>query len=406
MRILIVSNWFPPVVSGSSFYSSSLADALSQRGHEIELVTLDWGETTESATRAFPIHRLPVLRLPRLRMFYSMKLMGLAFTPANCRRIKAIVDRFRPDVVHHVNHIFDTVFLSAVAARHGRVPLVASITTPIQHQNPRVQRLMDIADRSTIGLFGVRRFDGIVSLDRTVHEYVGRVYGQDAQLRSVVIPFGVRSDRLELYRGDTWRPGPPQVVMVGHMHPFRNPVVLVRAMARVRQTIPGARLVLAGRIDLREPVDAAKALGLYGAGVEFRGETAADDAVRLMKDSHVFATWVTGPYPSLGTAPMEAMLCGTPVVSDLPENLFGEGALRDGENIMLVDSKDPDAVAAMLVRLLTDEPLRQRIGEGGRRFVTERLSWNDIASQMEALYQRLIPHGAEVVPAPSVAANR
>jgi glycosyltransferase involved in cell wall biosynthesis len=87
---------------------------------------------------------------------------------------------------------------------------------------------------------------------------------------------------------------------------------------------------------------------------------------------------------------MEAMLCNTPVINDLPENLFGEGRLKNGENIVLVNSHDPHSIAAGITRLLRDENLRQRIGAQGRRFVLDHLSWDNIAAAMEEFYKRVL----------------
>jgi glycosyltransferase involved in cell wall biosynthesis len=395
MRILFVSNWFPPIASGSAFYTSSLAQSLAARGQEVVVVTLDWGpEYALPENMPFPVHRLPVLRVPRLSFFYNLRLMGFAFTPGNRRRLRALIARYQPHILHHVNHIFDTTFLSAGAARATGVPIVGSITTPIQHQNPWKQRIMELADRMTVGRFGVQRWDGIVSLDATVHDYVGRLYGPKAQERSVVIPFGVRRESMSQYEERPGRRSPrPQILFVGHIHPFRNPVQLVRAMPLVLNAVPDARLLLAGRVDLQEPVKVARGLGLTDDQVHFLGETPHEEVVRLLRTSHCFANWVTGPYHSLGTAAMEAMLCETPVINDLPENLFGAGKLREGENIVLVDSQDPESIATAVVRLLTDDECRKRIAAGGRRFVMEELSWDNISAQMEQFYQRVVAGG-------------
>src|SRR5262249_26174418 len=247
------------VVSGSSFYTSSLAQALIARGHEVAVVTLDWGpEYAPPGDLGFPVHLLPVTRLPKLPIFYNLRLMGLANTPRNRKRLRAIVEKFRPDVIHHVNHIFDTTFLSARVARKAGVALVGSITTPIQHQHPLRQRIMGLADRLTVGRFGVQRWDGVVCLDRTVYDYVATQYGPATARRSEVIPFAVRMESMAQYENARPRSDRPQVLFVGHIHPFRNPTKLVRAIALVARQVPNVRLVLAGRIDLQEPVDAAR----------------------------------------------------------------------------------------------------------------------------------------------------
>lgn len=396
MRIMLFSNWLPPVVSGSSFYTSSLAHSLTTLGHDVVAVTLDWGaEYAPAQNLPFPVYRLPVMKIPQLPMFYNLKLMGFAFTPANRRRLKELIEHHQIQILHHVNHIFDTTFLSVSAARACKIPIVGSITTPIQHESAAKQCLMSIGDRATVGLFGVKRWDGIVPLDWDGYRYVGDLYGRQAQERSVVIPFGVRVESMPLYEEPLPEHSPqPQILMVGHIHPFRNPVQLVRAMPLVLNAFPQARLLLAGRVDLKEPAKVADELGLRGNQVRFLGPTAHEETVRLMKDSHIFASWCSARYKGLGTAPMEAMLCQTPVINDLPENLFGEGRLKNGENIVLVDSLDPRSIADAIIHLLKDEDLRKRIGAAGRRFVLENLSWDGIARQMEQFYgQVLSRHG-------------
>lgn len=392
MRILIFSNWFPPVISGSSYYTCSLAQTLTDRGHDVVVITLDWGkEYVISKKYSFNIVRIPVIRFPRLPVFYNLRLMGLSFTPNNLRMVKQLIKRHNSQIIHLVNHIFDTNFLCVAASHLTNVPIVGSITTPIQHQNHYVQRLMGIADRMIVGLFGVCKWDGIVSLDNVVRDYVGRVYGSITQGKSVVIPFGIQIESLPRYsKISGYRSIHPQILMIGHIHPFRNPVQLVRAMPYVLREVPEARLILAGRVDLQEPVVEARRLGLTEDQVRFLGETPSEDVIRLMQTSHVFASWVTGPYHSLGTAPMEAMMCETPVINDLPENLFGEGKLKNWENIVLINSRDPESIAGAIIRLLKDEELRQRIGAAGRRFVMEHLSWDGIAKQMEEFYMNIL----------------
>ncbi len=259
MRILLFSNWLPPLRSGSAYYTSSLAQALQRQGHEVLAVTLDWGPDNQPAPDLpFPFKMLPVIKLPQSKLFYNLKLVGISTMPANVKRLKEIFAEFRPDVVHHVNHIFESIFLSGISARAMKIPIVGSITTPIQHQNPVMQFLMEWGDRLTVGWLGAAKWNAIVSLDRTVHDYVGKAYGKKAQKKSAVVPFGVRLESQELYEKRPQKSSVPQILMAGHIHPFRNPVQLVKAMPLILKQIPNARLVLAGRVDLKEPVKAAE----------------------------------------------------------------------------------------------------------------------------------------------------
>ena len=112
MRVLILSNWFPPITTGSSFYTSSLAQSLAARGHEVIVVTLDWGPAYAPLdTLPFPIYRLPTIKIPKSPLFYNLELMGFSYTPMNKQRLKMLIEQYHPHLLHHINHIFDTAFL-------------------------------------------------------------------------------------------------------------------------------------------------------------------------------------------------------------------------------------------------------------------------------------------------------
>src|SRR5438132_513410 len=107
------------------------------------VVTLDWGpKYARPDSQPFPVRRLPVLKLPKLSLFYNLELMGLGFTPGNRARLLSLLRDHRAEILHHVNHIFDTTFLSVSAARIAGIPVVGSITTPVQKRSRWRQALM------------------------------------------------------------------------------------------------------------------------------------------------------------------------------------------------------------------------------------------------------------------------
>ena len=93
-------------------------------------------------------------------------------------------------------------------------------------------------------------------------------------------------------------------------------------------------------------------------------------------------------YPSLyegfGLPPLEAMACGTPVVTSsttsLPE-VAGEAAL-------LVDPTDVEAIATAMAQLLDDASMRQRLRQAGieraRQFTWQRCARGTLAVLEEA----------------------
>lgn len=391
LRVLIVSNWFPPIASGSSFYAMSLAKTLTELGHKVCVVTIDWKlPDCEDASLPFQVHRLPVMRLPKLPVFYNIELIGRTFTSKNRYSLSKIIQDFKPDILHHVNHIFDMVYLTNWAGKKFQIPVVGSITTIVQHETPLVQAVMSLADKITLGVPGVQRWDGIISLDKNAHDYVTRIYGSGCSRRSQIIPFSIPLKSHTVYSNHLPLPPCPQILYAGHIHPFRNPSRLVEAMPLVLERFPEARLVMVGRAFLQEPIEIAKRLGLTPDQVHFLGEISHEELITLYKQSYVFAAWMTGRFKSLGTAPMEAMLCEVPVVTDIPEDLFGQARLVNGQNIVLVNSLNPKSIASGIIKILENEKLRQTVGANGRNFVLENLSWNAIAKQVVIFYQKVL----------------
>jgi glycosyltransferase involved in cell wall biosynthesis len=387
MKILIVSSWYPPILSGSSLWAESLVGALRKRHHDVRVVTTEWAgaprETQEG--RAEIVYRLPARLAPRNRFLLGLSIVPLAWSPANRRRMLQIVREFQPDVIHQVNHIFDTVALSAYAARQTGTPLVGSITTPIQSKSPLIHTLMRWADLATVYHFGVRHWHRIICSDSTQARYVLDSYGKRVNGRVVTDIFvGVHE---KIRRGVAQQRAPfPQIITVGHVHPSRDPTNLVRAMPAILERCPDAKLCIAGRIQFERPVLEARRLGLESA-VSFLGEVSQEGVVELVSKAHVFAILHQCPYAGLSFTAIEAMQFETPVVINAPSDLYGPGTVIDGETLVLVNASDFQEIARKILRLLQDRPLRERIGRNGKEFVDSYLDWNRTAQKTEKLYQ-------------------
>lgn len=64
--------------------------------------------------------------------------------------------------------------------------------------------------------------------------------------------------------------------------------------------------------------------------------------------------------------------------------------LLNGVSAMVVADNDTDAFAAVIERLLADDARATRLGEAGRKFVHETLTWSSAAERIENLYRGLV----------------
>jgi len=186
---------------------------------------------------------------------------------------------------------------------------------------------------------------------------------------------------------------PPRFVLsLGTLEPRKNFPRLIEAFWLLVRSSPLASslgLVIAGGKGwLYEDIFATvERLGLEEKAL-FTGFVAEGDLPALYSAADLFV------YPSLyegfGLPPLEAMACGTPVVasrsSSLPEVL--------GEAAILVDPTDTEALAAAMMQVLEDEPLREEMRQKGLR-QARKFSWSGTARRLLELYRSCLagsPH--------------
>lgn len=177
--------------------------------------------------------------------------------------------------------------------------------------------------------------------------------------------------------------GLPVVGCVANFRTAKAHPDLLRAAALVRRKIPEVRFVLVGQGPLEERTRRlARDLGLTDS-VLFAGYR--EDAARLCAAFDLFT--LSSVHEGLSIALLEAMAAGTPaVVTDaggLPE------VVEDGVHGRVVPRRDPAALAAAIVELLSDDGLRARMGRAARK----RARGFDIrraVRRMEQVYEELL----------------
>ncbi len=172
---------------------------------------------------------------------------------------------------------------------------------------------------------------------------------------------------------------PPFVLSVCSLEPRKNIDSLIRAFGRLkRETGCAHALVLAGRPDRRfERLKAiARAEGVAD-DVVFAGYVSDADLVQLYNQAELFV------YPSLyegfGLPVLEAMACGTPVVTARASALVEVA----GDAAILIDPYSVEDLANGLRKGLTDEALRRDLRARGLRHAAA-FSWTRTATEIEA----------------------
>ncbi len=374
-------------------HALSLAEALADRGHDVELWALSPDGARFFREPRAQVHLVPVER--REDEDVEARILRYADVLAEGMRAAGPVD---------INHAEDCLSARSMLAlrAEGRI---TSIVRTIHHVDAfSSQVLLDCQRASILDV------DHRLCVSRHWSERVREEFG----VESDVVANGVDGERFAACPLDRAAAGRrfgwadrPVVLAVGGIEPRKGSRLLIEAFARARGRMgDGALLAIGGGetlFDYREYREAwwgdAQRLGLEvhagapgeapdSADVVILGTVDDEDMPALYRAADAFA------FPStregFGLVVLEALASGIPaVVTDLP--VLREH-LRDGRDCVMVPAGDSGPLSKALVSAVRDDELRGRLLAGGRMTVG-RFTWAACAEKHERLYGRIREQG-------------
>ena len=374
---------FDPV-GGMQTHTGELTRALDEHGVTQTVVTtrVPGAPRVERVGRRAQVIRLG-LPVTAFRQWYAVPAAWLV------PRLAA-----HADLLHaHLGEDLAVVPLALSAARLQGIPLVLTVHTSVRY-TLAVRDVRSAVLKAVGGWFeeqGERRADRVIALTPRLAALL-TAHGIPPE-RVRVIPSGVRP---ALFRApdvtdppvDTDPPADtapldglprPRIVFLGRLHAQKNVDVLLRAAALLR--LP-AQVVVAGDGPERRRLQALHRELRLGARVTFLGFVPHDRVPALLRDADVLV--MPSRYEELGTALLEAMQCGLPIVATrtggIPEVVGHE------TSGLLVPPGDVAGLAAAIDRLVGDPALRTRFGEAGRLRAGD-YRWDRLGDQVLDVYR-------------------
>ena len=390
-----------------------LADGLVRSG-EVELynITRDFSAHAERQTTASGIRQWI---LPNYR--YGQGLL-LDHEPRQvCRRIRAILDEIRPDVVH----IWGTEFKWTSVYTQGYIPYptfvdmqgvlsyyapayyadltdaerrqVAWSWSDLRHwRKSHLYRQWEMARRSRVEREHLPLFPFISVQSQYMEQCISSLAPQSQQLRTGII---LRPEFHEA--AGSWRPIHRPVIFAcagTFCLPYKGLHVLLKALAQLVRRHPDAELRIGGeRLDLQHPSDGytrhlAQLVRQSGIGDNLRwlGPLDAQGIISEMQQSQlcVVPSFIETYCLSMAEAMMVGIPCIAARAAALPE------LATDGEEALYYEPADAEALTRQMERLLSDTALAQKLSQ---RAAQRRLTANDadpIIRQQIANYHRVM----------------
>ena len=180
---------------------------------------------------------------------------------------------------------------------------------------------------------------------------------------------------------------------------YKGQDMVIRALPAVVRVVPDVLYVVAGTGDDAGYLRSVAAEIGVANHLKIIGKVADEDLPALYACCDVFVLCGREVVSrkrvlseGFGIVLIEASATGKPVVGGVGGGI--PEAVRDGETGFLVDPVDPEAIAATLIRILTNTQLATALGANGRDWVVRELNWDRARREFDEAIARLVPRGA------------
>jgi phosphatidylinositol alpha-mannosyltransferase len=376
VKIGIVSPYAYPRPGGANAHIRETYTRLRDLGHEVRIITAPWGDDPP-AKDVIQVGQAVAVPFNGSvgRVTLSLRLEWL---------ISRMLERERFDVIHH--HEPFVPFLSFQILDSARCPNVATfhavggVSFSYWAGRIALDRYMD-------------KFDERIAVSTAARHFVSRYFPGDYR----IIPNGVDVD---FYRHakpfPEFQDGKTNLLFVGRVEPRKGAMYLMKAYEQVKVRHPNTRLIVAGRGpeigDLRRYAR-QRSIG----DVFFAGRVSDEDKARFYKTADIFVAPSTGQ-ESFGIVLLEAMAAGRAVIAS---DIHGyKRVVQRNVTGLLVEPKDPDALAEALERLIASPDQRQALGEAGARRAID-FDWQHVTAELVHVYEEVIARRRAAAPQPA-----
>ncbi|MGD9619191.1 MAG: glycosyltransferase family 4 protein [Mycolicibacterium sp.] len=408
MRIALLSYRSKTHCGGQGVYVRHLSRGLVELGHDVEVFSgQPYPEGLDPRVRLTEVPSLDLyrepdpFRIPRPNEINTtIDLLELLTTwtagfpeprTFSLRAARLLAGRLNDFDVVHDNQCLGTGLLGI--AKRG-LPVVATVHHPITRdrevdvaaakwwRKPLVRRWYGFAEMQKAV---ARRLPELITVSSTSSADIAADFGVSAgQLH--VVPLGVNTEQF----CPAGRRVRNRVIAVASADvPLKGVSHLLRAVARLRVE-RDLELQLVAKLEPNGPTE--KLIAELGISDIVHTSSGLSDAelAKLLASAEVAC--IPSLYEGFSLPAAEAMASGTPIVASragaLPE-VVGV----DGECARLVAPADVAELTTVLGRLLDSPRELRRLGENGRRRALEVFSWESVAAQTVAVYQKACERG-------------
>ena len=386
MKILQMIPAFYPAMAygGTVAVSYQISKELVRRGHEVTVYTSDTLDKDHRQETKFS-------EIEGIKVYYFRNLSNrlawhrLVVTPELIPQLSKCIKNF--DIIHlHGPRNFQNIFAHYYAKKYN-IPYVLQVHGSVlpTFQKQRLKKIFDLF----FGYEILKDASKVIAQSETEVEKCEKMGVSEDKI--VTVPNGIDTSEYEILpkRGEfRWkysiREDEKVVLYIGRLHRSKGIDLLVKAFADLVKELEDVKLVIVGPDDgflstLKRQIKDFQ----IGDKILFTGPLYERNKMAAFVDADVF---VTPSFTGFPVTFLEACACGTPIIttnnSDKLDWIHGK--------VGYVVEYDKDQLRDAIFKILSDVELRRYFGEGGKKLVREKFSWDIVVEQLEKIYGDII----------------
>lgn len=403
MRVLVLTNYFPPEIGGAAHLLYELAESFVQRGHEVTVVT------------GFP--RYNVRATPS--RYQRGLVMQEEIAGIRVLRIRVPAVPRTSLVLRGVEHLLAPTVLFAGALTRGRHDVVFTYSPPLPfgvaacvlgflHRRPAVVSVQDLFPKEAV-MLGLLKSRPLIrlfeALERFVYRRASRIVVHSPANRAHVLAHGGHPERTVVVSNwaDTERIRPRErenglrrrlgltgrfvVSYAGTMGWCQDMTVVLEAARRLRAVPDVVFLLVGDGPDKPRAEERARALGL--TNVVFLPTQDLDTYVEILAASDVSLINLNKNLktPVVPSKLLNIMAAGRPVVASLPLDGDAPKIIAAAGCGVCVDAGDAVGLTEAIRTLYGDRDLARHMGQNGRTYAEREFSRAACVARFEALFE-------------------
>jgi glycosyltransferase involved in cell wall biosynthesis len=411
MRILLLSNLYPPyVLGGAEILARDYAINLEELGHEVVVLTSSYGlpAAQQDGNTWRTLHYAPAARIDRNRsLWHQINLLTDYYQffhyPANAKELQRVIAATKPDVLYvwEITGIGLNSMLKALMAVN--LPVVFHLGNYWLHyalspQTEQTRLHTRWLKKMLIGRVPSLTYTSLIAVSQSVKQEYAEA-GCDAE-RIEVIYNGIDARFLTTARNEdenshnTSEPKAKdiQLIYVGRLCVEKGVMVILQALDILvkEQNRYHFHLNIFGDGDevyIRELEAFLQQKGLVQC-VTFHGKVPQGELIKHYDRSEIMLVPSIWKEP-FGLVVAEAMARGLPIIAS---NLGGPSEIvtHDVDGLLIEPGKVQALIAAIL-QLSADPAKCKQLGQAARSTVRERFLIEENAKRVEQHLQRAIP---------------